>query len=479
MIHQHAFFCGHFTIEGKFDYKVINSQKWEAVKEVVPDNDKESFYLNFQKFMLSRNSYNTCSYFRKIIKETIRIGKGEKNENSVYVEEIRLFIFPYNVAVFSIEVEQKSESVKRICSVTRMLRNCRYYKDISQEWTEKITNPIRLICQTLKKKKDASFQDIVENSDRMKVFQIVFSDDGFDSLDKEDRKCLLYNLCTADSKTDNTGVKTDESLEYIMEVIHDHSFSVFKEWDALSLLDSFTVLYYSKSPKVISRNPKDLKCTCNDQNDRLTKCIYDDWRKRFRLFYIYALFQKCYLYKLNNLNNEILYSKRYDKRSLIKGRRLTKWYWSAKRSFAEIYDRFALFIGLKKTELAQLTSDLNDFEFKYVFHNISYFRFTTELYASFYKGLEVEKEREEVNRLINAKQNEVMVKKENTINMVIFTLTLFTLFEAVLAACELINKIIPYCSWLPSEEMGYFIFSIIFLSLFGKLIWNYIRDTAK
>lgn len=472
MYYQRAFICGHFSFEGKFTYQEIKEGEWTPAKESITEDEREGYYLNFQKFILS-NKNGGCTSFKLVINKDIWIGKGKKKGNeTIYVNELRLYLFPFNIALFSIEIEQKSDSIKKICANTRRLRNYWNYGDISSEWNERITMPLRNICKKLKKKEDASFHDLVENCNRMKVFQVVWSDKGFTHLDQTDKECLLYNLCTADAKTDAQGLKIDENYDYIANTIDKSRLSVFKEWEAISLLDSFTVLYYEKNPIGISKIDFPSSNNSNaKQSIKNNKDNNDEWGKRFRLLYIYALFQKCYLFNLNNLNNSILHKRN----NAPKSNEFT----GLKNAYSLIYRRLRIFLGIEKTQLANLTSEMKKFEFEYVFHNISYYRFTTELYSSFYSGLEVASEKEEVYRLINAKQTELSASKGDAINMVILLLTLFTLFEAISAACELLNNIIPYDKWLPSSSIGYLLFSTIFLVLFGRLIWIYIRDFTR
>ena len=77
MYYQRAFICGHFSFEGKFTYQEIKEGEWTPAKESITEDEREGYYLNFQKFILS-NKNGGCTSFKLVINKDIWIGKGKK-----------------------------------------------------------------------------------------------------------------------------------------------------------------------------------------------------------------------------------------------------------------------------------------------------------------------------------------------------------------------------------------------------------------
>lgn len=441
MIHQRLFICGHYTssiVSGLT--KQLTDWGWQKGNTNVEEYVKEGYYSSFQHFMFSKSLSQGCYTFCKEVDEKIYFGK-----NSIVVRELRLYILPLHVVLFSIEVEQSSESIKELCSTVRILRNCRRYGKLSDKWTQYVVRPLKDVCQFLTGNKKASYIDLVENSDRMKIMKIVWSDEGYEHLEATERRCLLYNLCTADSKTNETGIQTDETSDYILKTFKSYSLSIFKQWEALSLTDSFTVLYYEPMPDgIINMN----------QNRNKEGIEYDQWSWHFRMLYIYALFQKCCLFKLNNNHLDVLQQKKSI--NLQKG---------ALKYLIQI-------VRQEDSLLLHLTKEMDDFENRYVFNNISYNTFTMELYKSIYKGMQISQERSEVYRLIGSEQKQFDASNTRILNQVLFLLSLFTLFSAILAACQLIDKIIPFRLWLLHDSIGYLLVTILLTMCFWLIIWK-------
>ena len=316
----------------------------------------------------------------------------------------------------------------------RRLRNCRNYGSLHKKWKEKVVAPLKEVCQFLTGNKNASYIDLVENSDRLKIMRIVWSDGGFEKLETSDRHKLLYNLCTDDWKTDADGLSVDENSEYIESMYSKHSLHIFKDWEVLSLSNSFTVLYKNKidSDEIANiARPK----------------MYDYWDAKFRVLYIYALFQKCYLFKLNNSHLEII--KKNNSRQI------------SNKSFFN-------FLSIKNdtSALTSLTKEYSSFENRYVFRNLSYNTFTSTLYSSMYDGLEIEKERQEISRVIKSEKQEEDAANSKKLNIVLLLLSLFTMFSAILAAGQLLDNIIPFDSWLPNTNIGYLLVTILVIVTF-------------
>ncbi len=441
MIHQRSFICGHFTsrtVSGLT--KQLIEWGWEKGNTAVEEYIKEGYYSSFQFFMFSKSLSQGCYTFCKKIGETISFGR-----NNVLVHELRLYILPLHVVLFSIEIEQSSKSIKDLCSIIRLLRNCRRYGKMSDAWTQLVVRPLKDVCQFLTLNKKASYIDLVENSDRMKIMKIVWSDEGYLELEPTQRKSLLYNLCTADSKTDDSGIQTDETSDYIQKTFTSYSLSVFKQWEALSLPDSFTVLYYEPMPDGIIKRKQNRDGSIEE---------YDQWSWHFRILYIYALFQKCCLFKLNNNHLEVLQQKENLKQQ------------------GGVMKYLKQLIKQEDSLLLHLNKEMDDFENHYVFNNISYNTFTMELYNSIYKGMQISQERQEVYRLIGSEQKQFEASNTKVLNQVLFLLSLFTLFSAILDASQLFDNIIPFDMWLPHKSLGYLLVFLLLIICFGLIIWK-------
>lgn len=440
MIHQRAYLCGHFTSTNVTDLtKRMVEFGWTKSKETVPDTEKEIYYNNFQEFMFSKSMSHGCYTFNRELNDSFTVGT-----TSIKLIKLQLYILPLNVILFSINIELTSDSVKSICSIMRKLRNCRNYGSLHKKWKGMVVAPLKEVCQFLTDNKNASYIDLVENSDRLRIMRIVWSDEESLNLVAQDRHKLLYNLCTDDWRTDDKGISTDESDTYIENIIARHSLQIFKTWEVLSLSNSFTVLYI---------NPYNDSKQINLGNSQ----IYDYWGAKFRILYIYALFQKCYLFKLNNSHFEMIKD--------LHNSNVSK----------PISEFFSL-IKSDSSALTNLTKEYTFFENRYVFRNISYNTFTSTLYNSMYNGLEIDKERIEIARVMKSEKEEEDATNNKKLNHILLLLSLFTMFSAILAAGDLVNKIIPYKYWLPNHHMGFLLITLLILIAFQCFIRHLNRN---
>lgn len=162
------------------------------------------------------------------------------------------------------------------------------------------------------------------------------------------------------------------SDEYYNKLIRENTISVFKNWKALALFDTFTVLLKSDSKSA----------------DRV--CF--TWKNfYFRLIYIHSLYQKTMLFDVN-------------------------------RRFRS---------GEQSKECRKLLHDMKVQEHWYAFSNISYNFLPQLLYKGIDFGLEIDKERESLRKYIEQESERQDQQNEQWIGKLVLYITIITILSAL------------------------------------------------
>ena len=214
------------------------------------------------------------------------------------------------------------------------------------------------------------YSDLVCTGNKLKAFQIV----GANRLSDE----LLYELGTMSpigcGGTHAHGLSPSQS--YYEAVMAQNSVSAFRNWKALALFDSFTVLGLLDKPDA-----------------------WKWWRDSyFRFIYIHALYQKTQLFVVNN------------------------------RFRSDAADG----------KCGGLLQQMKDQEHWYAFSNISYNFLPQLIYKSIDTGLEIASEREQLHHYLVQEAERQDMLGERRIGKLIVALTLLTVFSALYDGTSLV-----------------------------------------
>ncbi len=418
--YQKAFYCGHFTMKYTPALKkVLRNLGW-LPELFTSDMQKQEphYYKNFIDFNFHSRIGEGIWATRLPINKFFTI-----NDNSIYLNEIKLYVLPYRIVLFSVETTMRG-TLGSFCRISKKLRDISHYKKAPQPWLNLAIKPLIEVYKVLTGSEKASYTNLVENGSKMKVYQILGGD--FHDIENE-RKCrLLYKMGTFSTNSNEKGEGMQVSDDYVFDVINTNTLSIYKDWWALSLLDTHTVISF----------------------DGINRDFVNKHVLFFRIIYLYELFSKCFLFDLHRRHH--LAHKKSDTSNLS----------------------LRYFLGIQSKPIDYLTSELNAFEAEYAFYNISYDYLPLELHEFISKGLQVDDERKAILDLITREKENEDAQNSKKLNVIIRVLSLFTFFLSIPAACDLANKIVPFAVWMPNESLGYLLFSFffVFISVLGVIL---------
>lgn len=383
---SHAFFCGHLNTVKCAGEVLLLDERWEREK-------------------LDQDQYDTISsiYYESFIDSLVEVGDGvaggvygltahlvmEVNKRCTLYDDrldaagyifdvckLHLFFFPYNICLFAIEVDEPlGVDPNALTLVHGILRESGFYehKTIDGIYELKINapeyivslQPLLQICQ------NGHYSDFTCTGNKLKIFQIISKEELSDE--------LLFELGTLSK----IGCVSDEqhynspAPDYYCKTMETHSISVFRNWKALALVDTFTVLR---------------------KNEIAGLWLWSE--SYFRLIYMHALYQKTLLFVVN------------------------KQFRSKKR----------------KTKYIELLQDMKEQEHWYAFSEISYNFLPQTIYKAIDTGLEIASERKKLHDYLEQEAERQEKISERRFARIITFLTVLTLFSALYDGTSLIRE---------------------------------------
>lgn len=411
--HQHiAFLCGYFKIKDAPSNQALIGLGWEKFN--LPDDirkiEKRFFYPEFVDFCYADSTDKTCVRYVKRINEEQDMTLKEKNIH-FSIKEITLYLMPFKMAMFSIHIEQETTDLDDCTSLLFSLRSIDNYSEIHQTFIEKAIQPFLDVYEVLVGTKPAGYSELIDNGNKLRVFQVVNSHDtDMAALSEADKDKYLYQLATL-SKVTKPG-EIDEyspSESYLKKIIDQSKISVFRNWNGLALMDTFTIHAFDASNGLI-----------NNWTDTY-----------FRMIYIHSIFQKSYLFNLNIRFRNTLAQPVPS--------------WKARlQSF-----------NMKHTDVGQLVDEYESFEQKCCFHKISYNFLPLEIAEAIDKGLDIKEEMQQLYKVMEKEKTRREEANDKMVNTLLFCLSLMTLFSAIWDISCLLDQMYPYAEYMGGQTFGY------------------------
>jgi len=269
-INSTAFLCGYFTTNGCF----TGDTRWLPVgiaenEEAVLRNYYFPEFVDFFAKKVQRYVYE--------LHRGIQVPLKSGDALPITVERIHLWTLPSSLAIFSIEITIEDKEASAVTEGMNLLRDCAHYEQSGiNDYLTIAISPIQSVYQAVCKggvSQSVKYDSLVENGNKLKIFQIVDSQECPD--DFGERDLWLYALGTL-SRYDGSRQNSIDP-RYYERIMKTHRLGVFSSWTALALLD--TVTFFGKGVSSIQRNI---------------------WKEDyFEMIYIYELFRKCFLYRHN------------------------------------------------------------------------------------------------------------------------------------------------------------------------------------
>lgn len=410
-----SFLCGYFTYDKGNKVRKLP----DCWAEHVYDNNeiercKKYFYNEFVDFCMNGKKPDSIRRYIYNIDKEVSVTLSEK-ENRFLIKNITAHFMPYNMVVYAIEIEKCATDLNDITELLFALRSITNH-NTKQEFSEFTNTAIMPLVDLYSFLNGAGkcndCNKIIENGNKFKIFQIINSESPLE-MTNDEKDIMLFELGTL-SKVGAYDANDDNSVSecYLKKVIENNTISLYNNWCALSLLDTFTIL-------------------SSNAQLWLIKNWVDTY---FRLIYVHSLFMKFYLFKLN-----VMYRKDI-------------------------------------SQTSKFEDELRAFESKYCFHKISYNFLPLKVYDAIDKGLEIHEEQEQIYHLIDVEEQRREKKNDKKVNRLLLFLTLLTMFSTIWDSNCLFNELFPYSKYIGSTIDGYkivtslltsFIIVIVFL-IFNK-----------
>lgn len=269
-----SFLSGYFSIDGRIASDIVKGNTPDCLKEWTPEPYSQEqinllsnfYYPEFVEFATKVRQM----YALQLDKE-VGIALGEDKICSFRVKDIKFGIYPYDIVLFSIQVEFVDTEADTLLSALARLRNCCFYEGAGlDEFISVCIDPLkRLFCGLTGFSGVVEANRLVENGNKFKLFHIVETSDLSDE--------FLYSCATLSHYTPDG--PTSASRESFDKTIAESRLYVFNNWKALMLLDTVTF--------------------CANDLSSFTKGIWlNDY---FGMIYQYELYRKTYLYRQNLL----------------------------------------------------------------------------------------------------------------------------------------------------------------------------------
>ncbi len=390
--------------------------RWRSIDMNDEQRAKSSnyYYPEFVDFCFGANK-NTIHRFVLPVESTIAVKVGWGNNIrsvTTTVADVTLYQAPFGMCLFAIRVDMEACD-NDITAVISRLRAIDSLTADNKDFTTVALDPIMEVYRAnalsvpdvAALEKDDCYYRLVEYGNKLKVFQIAVVDGKDWSCDSSDK--LLFELGTlAPIGSYNPEDDFSSSKSYFDKIMQDGKVSVFNNWKALSLFDTFTMLGHHISDGNVAN-------------------WIDNY---FGMLYVSELFVKFYLFRLNN--DFRISHKRADK----------------------------------------LLSEFDDFEYSCWFDNVSYNFLPRLIHRSMEQGLEILGEKQRLYQMIAQQKDNREKRDDQRMNNLLFYLTLFTTFSMIWDASSLFNEMYPYETYVGSNIEGFRLVSYSLMLIVFALI---------
>ena len=366
-----------------------SSPEWERIKMSIEDFEemKGHYYQSLLRSMIEiddNEEQPVCRYKMNLPEQcdNLMLLKKEDGTQIRYpckIKNVWLWFFPYEMILFSIDIEESADSFS---DLTRMHRMWKAWGGNYEEFnTDELNSLLKPLAQLTPTGNPAQINYLGTKMRQYQVIETEIKKDEFETDTIKDD--LLYEVGTFS----NIGVVADTdstkpfkpSTDYYNQIIRDNTLSVYSNWKALALNDSFTVLAI---------------------DDFFIKYEYEE---DFELLYMRCLLEEFYCFDRNNLYRE--------------GQREGK-----------------------AVNSKEIESEIAYMEQHYFFDDMSYDFLPPLMYRTMAKGLDLQKDREQLTQ--HVKQALRDARQERNSSAVNFV-QIFAIFSVIWTIHEMIIKIWP------------------------------------
>lgn len=431
--YAHTFFCSHLAAVGRASEVQAADKRWQAEKPLTREAYERLSSIYYESFIDSlmqvdgQTSGAVYADTAHLTLETDRLctlrhPKLPAAEYAFRLCRFHLFFFPYDICLFAMEIAEEPETtLDTLIAAHGILRETSCYEIAEQgilksqidapEYLALLEEILRLCPPrpSAESPRQGRFSGLTLTGNKLKCFQIFILDDFSDE--------LLFELgtlspvgCVADHKHEYS-----PSQEYYDRIIRTHTISAFRNWKALALVDSFTVVAKGRTAAQMWVWPNSY----------------------FRLIYIHALYQKTLLFVVNRQFR----SAANDRKSI------------------------------------RLLHKMKELEHWYAFSNISYNFLPQLIYRAIDTGLDIATEREQLHRHLEQEAERLEKNSERRLAGLILFLTMLTVCSATYDGASLVKDYFGWESGTtPFRIFAALLLSAIVITSIS--VWHYRRNKS-
>lgn len=422
-----AFLCGHFKREKAINTALLEEAGWQRI-DFTPEEERKGkryYYPEYINFCYAHSVDAGCVRYSRQVDTTVLMTvdvRGQSRSYSFTVKELTLYFMPHGLVLYSLHVEQEANCFDD-CSA--LIYTLRYIDDFGtdayRDFYRVAVQPIVQVYDTLK---DLPLQDttmLVENGNKLRVFQIIDAPAAvLNGLTEDEKRHLQYDLATFSAVSVEGSKAIDSPSEKWQTSNKKCRVAVFDSWTALSMLDSFNIL-------------------CSNCESLMRNWI----ENYFGCIYIQTLFQKVCLFDFNN-------------------------------RFKLALQQQGKLAGSKPVN--KLVKEFEEFERNCCFNRISY-NFLPQLISdAVNNSLEVNDEMKQLYRIMAKERTRNETSNQKKMNALLIGISFLTLFSAIWDACSMFNEMTSFKAHFGSTFWGFRIVGFIMaIIVVGVLFYLYKR----
>ena len=353
-INDIAHLCGYFsTSDSGFAEKIAADPFWTPCLHTPEEVENGSKYY-FPEFVdLCMVKVKT---FRHEFDEKIQVKTRGGEMKSALLTDIHVYVYPFGMVLYSIGLRQDDVLITDSFDV---LMSARMLVSMSgdSDFVKVAIAPLDAL------RKMAGAENLLESGNKFKIFRAVVVDS--EVVDQQEFDGLLFSAGTMTMYDEADSMSFTKS--YFESILSKGRLAVFRNWASLSILDTYTILAFQ---------PKEF----------MLKSWENDY---FSKLYLYSLFRKFFLFRLNN-------------------------------SFRE-----------GNVRISRLKAELESFESAYSFPMVSY-NFLPELVVkSMEAGLDIDYEKEKISVMVTREKDRKEAETNDRMNLFLVVISFLTLFSAI------------------------------------------------
>lgn len=403
-----AFLCGHFHRDQELIPQQLAPAQWEPLPFDPSELTalKRTFYAEFIDLFAER-----CTLMRRHVERELELSfRGQTYRYRV--NELMLYQMPMGMTLFSIRLRMAVTDLNEVTALLSSLRQIDHYHSEPQDpFVEAALAPIKWVYDHCVSAPSPDISALVENGNKLKIFQVVnakASDAEMPLTAYANSELLLYQLGSVARVTSDID-DYSPSDAYLEKVMSESRLSIFRNWQALSLMDTFTILSTEAPAWLV---------------DNWTNCY-------FRFIYIHSLFVKCFLFRLNKHLRAVM----TDHPSALR--------------------RLLAAIGSEESEIYGLIRTFKQFDRQCRFHKISYNFLPLEVASAIDRGLCISEELDQLDQVLEREKQRRDEANDKMVNALLFILSTLTLGSAIWDFSCLLDQMFPYSDYLGSSIIGY------------------------